>query len=224
MMVVGRIGDRFHTLAGPEGARRVGVASLEGEQSPFGRSVERLQQVLDRWIVSGIADEHQLEWLHETPDEIRRPSVREVGPSEIGAGQDELLVERRRGESVAEPSMEIDDSGPLLGAIGPWQHRRKIDFRVRVFFLEQPVEVGCHQSHRAVRSSSEIQEDPMSRSVNRVPVTQRLRYCVADILDFELALQQREDAIGGKQAADSVDARRRGRSQGQEFARRTFSR
>lgn len=75
----------------------VGIASwLECEQPAAiaGVEIERFQQILDRRIVGTVADEDNLKARKQRLHKTGRLAVGQIGATEVGAGDNELLIAR----------------------------------------------------------------------------------------------------------------------------------
>jgi hypothetical protein len=105
------IGDGFDPSVTPEGFSLGAVSRLEGVE-PAGwavRVTECLQQVLDWRIVGGITQEDELVPPKQVSNELGSPALGQVGPAEVGAGEDELFVIGAV-IGVGNAAVEVDDS------------------------------------------------------------------------------------------------------------------
>lgn len=75
----------------------VGIASwLECEQPAAiaGVEIERFQQILDRRIVGTVTDEDNLKARKQRLHKMGRPAIGQISATEVGAGDNELLIAR----------------------------------------------------------------------------------------------------------------------------------
>lgn len=86
--------DRLHAAVLPKRGCGTALARLKCEQSPLAASpkIEGFEKILYRRVVSPVADEYNLESRQQSLDETGRPSVRQIGATEISAGDDKLVV------------------------------------------------------------------------------------------------------------------------------------
>jgi hypothetical protein len=105
------VGDTFDALMPPTRDGIVRCTRLKGVDGArlLRCSVQSFQEVLDRWIVSRVANEHKNILLDQLSDEAGRPPLGKVSAAEIRARQDKALALSAAVVSVRDP-MKMDNA------------------------------------------------------------------------------------------------------------------